>query len=150
MKRKIILIVVAVILVAGAIAAYLYFKPTPDIVQGSPDVSVNAGELIAAFESDTAAARRLYLDKVVAVTGPVKSIDTSGSVVLGEDGSLSVVSIGLDRRYLDDHQKVKVGKVATLQGICSGYTTSGGGDPDDLLASLGTTVQLRSAGVKNK
>jgi hypothetical protein len=50
---------------------------------------------------------------------------------------------------MQDHQKVQVGKVATLQGICSGYSTGGSSDPDDLLASLGTTIQLRSAGVKS-
>jgi hypothetical protein len=150
MKRKIIFFVLVLVLVAGAIAAYLYYKPTADIVQGSPDVSVTAAELIAAFESDSTAARQRFLDKVVAVTGPVKSVDTSGSVLLGEEGQLSVVSIGLDRRYSKDHQKLKSGQVATLQGICSGYSVSGSGDPDDLLASLGTTIQLRSAGVKNQ
>jgi hypothetical protein len=150
MKRKFIFIAIAVILVAGAVAAYLYFKPTPDIVQGSPDVSVTATELITAFEKDTAAASQRYLDKIVAVTGTVQSIDTAGSIVLGEVGSLSVVSIGLDRRYLDDHKKLSPGQVATLQGVCSGYATSGSNDPDDLLAGLGTTIQLRSAGVKNK
>lgn len=150
MKRKIILVAIAFILLAGTVAAYLYFKPTPDSVQANPDVSVTAKELIAAFEKDTAAASRLYLDKIVAVTGTVQNVDTTGSVVLGEEGSLSVVSIGLDRRYLNDHQQLTVGQVATLQGVCSGYATSGSNDPDDLLAGLGTTVQLRSAGVKEK
>ena len=149
MKRKIILLFVAVILIAGAIGAYLYFKATPDVVQQKPDVSVKAGELIAAFEKDSAAARHLYLDKIVEVTGSVKSIDTAGAVVLGEDDSASEVVVGLDRRYMQDHQKVQVGQVATLQGICSGYSTGGSSDPDDLLASLGTTIQLRSAGVKS-
>ncbi|MDQ3279734.1 MAG: OB-fold putative lipoprotein [Bacteroidota bacterium] len=149
MKRKIILIGLAVALIAGAIGAYLYFKPTPDIVQGQPDVAVKAGELIAAFEKDSAAARSLYIDKIVAVTGTVKSIDTSGAVILGEEGSPSEVVVGLDRRHMQDHQQLKKGEVATVQGICSGYSTGGGSDPDDLLASLGTTVQLRSAGVKS-
>jgi hypothetical protein len=150
MKRKILLIGFALALVAGAIAAYLYFKPTPDMVQGTPDVTATAAELIAAFEKDTAAASQRFLDKIVAVTGTVQSIDTTGSVVLGEEGSLSAISIGLDHRYSADHQKLKVGQVATLQGLCSGYSTSGSNDPNDLLAGLGTTVQLRSAGVKNQ
>jgi hypothetical protein len=148
MKRKIILIVIAVIAIAGLIGAYLYFKQTPDVVQKAPDVTINARELIAAFEQDTAAAHKAYIDKVVQVTGTVKSIDTSGAVILGEEGAASEVVIGLDRRHMDDHKHLKVGRKAVLQGICSGYSASGG-DPDDLLASLGTTVQLRSAGVKS-
>ena len=148
MKRRIILIVIAVIAIGGLIGAYLYFKQTPDVVQSKPDVAVNVKELIAAFEQDTAAAHKKYIDKVVEVTGTVKSIDTAGAVVLGEEGSPSEVVVGLDRRHMDDHRQLKVGATTVLQGICSGYSASGG-DPDDLLASLGTTVQLRSAGVKS-
>lgn len=150
MKRTIILVVIGLILVAGLIGAYFYFKPTPDIVQDTPHAAVQAKELIAAFEQDTAAARRQYIDKVVEVTGPVKRIDTSGAVVMGEESSPSEVVIGLDRRHMKDHEKLKVGGMAVMQGICSGYSKSGGSDPTDLLASLGTTVQLRSAGVKSR
>lgn len=148
MKRKIIFLVIGVIAIAGLVGAYFYFKQTPDVVQSKPDVVVNAKELIAAFEQDTVAAHKKYIDKIVEVTGTVKSIDTSGAVVLGEEGTASEVVVGLDRRHLNDHRQLQVGVTTVLQGICSGYSTSGG-DPNDLLASLGTTVQLRSAGVKS-
>lgn len=150
MKRKIIFTVIAIVLVAGAVGAYLYFKQTPDIVQDQPDIKVSASELIAAFESDTATASKKYIDKVVEVSGTVKSIDTAGAVILGEESSPSEVVVGLDRRHLKDHEKLKVGTVAVMQGICSGYNKSSSSDPSDLLASLGATVQLRSAGVKSK
>lgn len=151
MKRTIILVVIGLILVAGLIGAYLYFKPTPDIVQDKPHAAVQAKELIAAFEQDTAAARRQYIDKVVEVTGPVKRIDSANAIVLGEEGSPSEVIVGLDRRHLDDYKKVKVGMIAVMQGICSGYNKQNtSNDPDDLLAFLGASVQLRSAGVKSK
>ena len=48
MKRKIIFTVIALVLVAGLIGAYFYFKPTPDVVQDKPDVSIRAKELVAA------------------------------------------------------------------------------------------------------
>jgi hypothetical protein len=150
MKRTIILVVIGLILVAGLIGAYYYFKPTPDIVQDKPHATVQAKQLIAAFERDTAAARQQYIDKVVEVTGPVKRIDTSGAVVMGDESSPSEVVIGLDRRHMKDHEKLTVGAVAVMQGICSGYSKSGSSDPSDLLAGLGTTVQLRSAGVKSR
>lgn len=150
MKRKVIFIVLLLVVTAVLIGTYFYLKPTPDVVQAKPDVVVTAKEIVAAFEADTATASKKFIDKIVEVSGTVKNIDTAGAVVLGETGSSSEVVVGLDRRYLDDHRKLKVGSAAVLQGICSGYSTSGGGDPDDLLASLGTTVQLRSAGVKGK
>lgn len=150
MKRKILFTVLALIVAAALVGVYLYTKKTPDIVQDKPDVAVKAADLIAAFQQDTTAARRQYIDRVVEVTGTVKSIDTTGAVVLGEAGSPSEVVVGLDRRHMKDYEQLKVGGVAVMQGICSGYTSSSTGDPTDLLASLGTTVQLRSAGVKSK
>ncbi|WP_121354394.1 OB-fold protein [Flavisolibacter nicotianae] len=149
MKRRILLGIIAFVLVVGLVGAYFYFKQTPDIVQDKPHAAVQAKDLLAAFEQDTAAARRQYIDKVVEVTGVVKRVDTSGAVVLGDETSPSEVVIGLDRRHMKDYESLKIGSVAVMQGICSGYAKSSS-DPTDLLASLGTTVQLRSAGVKSK
>jgi uncharacterized protein (UPF0333 family) len=149
MKRRILLIALVVIVVAGLAGAYFYFKQTPDVVQQTPDVAVSASELVAAFQQDSAAAKEKYLDKVVEVTGNVKNIDPSGTIVLGEKGTASDVVAGLDRRHLNDHANLKEGAVAVIQGVCSGFTLGGAADPADMLASLGTTVQLRSAGVKS-
>ena len=151
MKRTIIL---AVVVVIGVAAFYLYQltqEKTPDVVNQRPDVVITASELIAAFDRDSASARKNYIDKIVEVTGNVKRIDTTGSVVLGEDGSASEVTIGLDRRHLKDHEKLKVGSVAVLQGVCTGSRNdNSGSDSTDLFSGLGTTVELRAAGVKNK
>jgi hypothetical protein len=151
MKRRLIFIVIALVLVVGLIGAYFYFKQTPDVVQDKPDIAVQVKELIAAFDKDTAAARRQFVDKVVEVTGPVKKVDSANAIVFGEEGSSSEVIVGLDRRHLDDYKKVQAGAVATMQGICSGYEKKESSDPTDLIAAMGgTTVQLRSAGVKSK
>jgi len=147
MKRKIIFIIVLIIAIAGIIGYRMYTEKTPDVVNKTPDVSIDAKGLLAAFDSDTTSASKTYLNKIVEVTGNVKRIDTSGAVVLGDEGSASEVVIGLDRRHMKDHQHLKVGSPGTLQGVCSGYSKGGG---DDLLANLGTTVELRSAGVKTK
>jgi len=147
MKQKIILIVL-IIIVAGAWFAWTkYNERTPDVVDRKPDVTVDVKTLVAAFDEDTASASKKYIDKIVEVTGNVKKIDTTGTVILGEEGMLSEVVIGLDRRHMEDYKQLKVGSIAMLQGICSGYSK---GDGDDLLASLGTTVELKQAGVKKK
>lgn len=146
--KKIIFLIILVIVIAGGFIGYrMYSEQTPDIVNQKPAVAVNASDLIAAFEKDTAVASRMYLNKVIEVTGNVKRIDTTGTIVLGEEGSLSEVIVGLDRRHMEDYRKLSVGTTAVLQGSCSGYTSGSG---DDLLASLGTNVELRSGGVKKK
>ena len=146
MKRKIIIVLLALIVVGASAGYYLYTKKTPDIVSNKPDVMVTATALITAFEKDSAAAARQYVDKLVEVTGRVKSVDTSGSVVLGEEGTQSVVACGLDRRHLKDADGLKPGSTAILQGRCTGYTKG-----EEMMGiSLGTTVQLAFAGVKLK
>jgi hypothetical protein len=147
MKRIIIIALVIIVAAGGWYAYELYQKKTPDVVSKNPDVVISATALLEAFNQDTVAARNRFIDKIVEVTGHVKRIDTTGSIVLGEEGSASEVTVGLDRRHMNDYQKLKTGSIAVLQGVCSGYDKGSG---DDLLASLGTTVELRSAGVKGK
>jgi hypothetical protein len=147
MKKKIFLGILLVVIIGAVIAYRMYKEETPDVVNKTPDVTVDVKGLLAAFDNDTASAIKTYMNNVVEVTGNVKSIDTSGAIVLGEEGSASEVVVGLDRRHMKDYKELKVGSVAVLQGVCSGYSNGAG---DDLLSSLGTTVELRSAGVKNK
>lgn len=147
MKRTIIVIVILIIAVGVWYAYKMYKKQTPDVVNEKPDIVISAKDLLEAFSKDTSAARKRYIDKIIEVTGNVKRIDTTGSIVLGEEETASEVAVGLDRRHTEDYKKIKTGSVAVVQGVCSGYDKS---DSDDLLASLGTTVELRSAGVKEK
>lgn len=150
MKRIIIVGIILIIAIAGLYAYKMYQQKTPDVVNKKPDVAVSAKDLLDAFSKDTAAARKQFVDKIVEVNGNVKRIDTTGSIVLGEEGSTSEVTVGFDRRHMKDYEKLKIGSVAVVQGICSGSTGAASSDPTDLLASLGTTVELRSAGVKEK
>ncbi|HET7896479.1 MAG TPA: hypothetical protein VFL47_02380 [Flavisolibacter sp.] len=150
MKRNLIFTLLILVIVLAAAFAYFYFKQTPDVLNDKPQAVVSATELVDAFDKDTAAASRLFIDKVIEVSGNVKQIDTSGAVVMGEEGSPSEVVVGLDRRHTDDYKQLAIGQPAVVQGICSGYSKSGSSDPTDMLAALGTTVHLRSAGVKAK
>lgn len=150
-KRSIIILAIVILIAIAGFIIYIKVKEkTDDVVNKTPDFSINATNLIAAFEKDSASATKMYIDKIVEVTGNVKSIDTSGAVILGEEGNPSEVVIGLDRRHAKDYEKLKVGRIALMQGTCSGYNKSSSNDPNDLLADLGSTVQLRSGGVKNK
>ena len=151
MKRILLVVTILIIAIGGWYAYKMYQQKTPDVVNGKPDITITATELLDAFTNDTAAARKQYVDKIVEVTGNVKRIDTTGSIVLGEEGSASEITVGLDRRHLKDYEKLKVGSAGVVQGICTGSTNeSNHSDPTDLLAGLGTTVELRSAGVKEK
>ena len=148
MKRKIILGVVLLIVVAGSIAAWKYFEKATNYADKEPDITITTKELVDAFDKDTASASKRFMDKIVRVTGIVQSFDSS-AVVLSDEGNASSVVVGLDERNKESVSPLKVGAPVTLQGKFSGYSKSSA-DPDDLLSSLGTTINIDYGGVINK
>lgn len=145
MKRTIIIIILLIIVVGGWYAYKMYHEKTPDIVNQTPDVVISASDLLNAFNKDTATARKQYIDKIIEVTGMVKSADTS-AIVFGDPSSQSSIVCGIDRRHKDDYKNVKVGSQTTVQGKCIGYEK----EEEMLDISLGTTVQFSYSGVKDK
>ncbi len=144
-KRTLIVLLILLAVAAGAFIIYSKFEQkNPDLKSRKPDLTIAAKELILAFDQDSAASRIKYVDKLLEVSGMVMSVDSSGAVVLGEEGDPSSVTISLDRRHVNDYLKLTVGKEAVLKGMCTGYSKASG---DDLLASLGTTVELNFASV---
>ena len=144
-KRTLIVLLILLAVAAGAYIIYSKFEQkNPDLKNRKPDHTIAAKELIHAFDQDSATARIRYVDKLLEVSGLVMSVDSSGAVVLGEEGDPSSVTVSLDRRHVNDHLKLTVGKEAVLKGMCTGYSKAAG---DDLLASLGTTVELIFASV---
>ncbi len=146
MKKKISFVVILVLAVGALILYKLYHETTPDIVDSKPERVTDVSTLINDFHSDSMAARKKYLDRVVEVTGIVKSIDTSGAIVLGNREDAASVVCGLDRRHMKDYEQVKVGSSAVIQGRCTGFEIA-----EEMLGiNLGTTIQLSFAGVKQK
>jgi hypothetical protein len=148
MKRTTIILFIVLLLIAiGAFVGYnMYTNRVPNYADKTPDITITATELAVSFNKDTANANKRFMDKIVRVSGIVKSLDSS-AVVLGAEGNPSDVVIGLDDRNLKGIQYLRAGETAILQGKFSGYSNASG---DDLLASLGATIKIDYAGVKNK
>lgn len=135
MKKKVLipLLIIVVLLAAGFYAWTEYNRETGDLSTASPDVVINAGALIAAFEQNADSASRHFIDKTLEVKGLVKSIDTSGVLSLGEAGEMSSVQCSMDDRVAVNYDKLKEGQSLRIKGKCTGYQS------DDL---LGTDVKM--------
>lgn len=122
---KIILLVIVVI---GAVAVYFgmkeYNREAKDVSDTEADVIIQAVDLTKAFGDDENAANAMYLDKAVAVSGVVKSIekDEKGAytIMLGGDSELSNVSCQMDERHNDEAKSVTEGSTITVKGFCTG------------------------------
>src|SRR5215203_2967344 len=115
--KKVVILVMLLVIIGGALYGYkLYQEKTPDAINQEAEVSITAKELLQAFEDDPATAQKKYVNRIIQVTGIVKKVDTSGAVIMGEDGNASEISIGLDRRHIADAMKIKPGTRISLQG----------------------------------
>ncbi|HEX6333384.1 MAG TPA: hypothetical protein VFZ78_04100 [Flavisolibacter sp.] len=127
MKRTyIILLVVLVIVAIGWYGYSEYNRTNEDLLKKKPAYSMQAAELIAAFEKDTASANRKFTDKVIQVSGTVKSLDTNGNpvvIALGDPGQMSSVQCSMDSSHAEGYRKIREGDHVTLKGMCTGGKT---------------------------
>lgn len=140
---KKILIVVLLLGIGAWYAYHEYNRRNKDLAETSADVTIDAGTLLKNFQKDTAGANRNYVNKVIAVNGPVKKIDADGNPVvifLGTNGEMSSVKCSMDSTHAADYKSVKAGDKITLKGKCTGGVT------DDL---FGTDVTLNFCVIQN-
>lgn len=146
MKRNILISILVIVVFGGYLAYRMYADETIDVVKQNADVNISADALIAAFEKDSSSALKTYVDKVISVSGTVKTIDTSGTVILGAQGTESSIVFSLDRRHLKDYKFLNAGEAVIMQGKCTGAEMG-----EEMMGiSLGTTIEFNFAGVKKK
>jgi hypothetical protein len=123
--KKWIYLILALAVIGAGVGYYLYNKPVQKLDSVTADATISAPDLVAAFETDEAAANALYLDKVVQVSGKVASAtkDESGDVKLTlETGSpLSGVMCELDMSASTARADFQTGEEVTFKGSCTGF-----------------------------
>ena len=132
MKRTILLIVLALVVVLGFYGYREYFRKNKDLQDVAPEATITAPELIKAFETDSAGANKSYLGRIIAVSGTVKTVEKeegAATVVLGEAGTMSSVRCSMDTAHVAEVATVKEGQPVTVKGALTGF------NQDELLGS---------------
>ena len=120
--KRILVPLLAIALIGGAIAFYMYNKPVESLSGKDAEVTVSADQLLADYEANEQSANDKYLGKVVEVSGTVAEITTGegkNKVHLETSNPISVVIAELDEG--NSAEGLKVGEVGTVKGMCSGY-----------------------------
>ncbi|MGN6164886.1 MAG: OB-fold protein [Flavisolibacter sp.] len=144
MKKIILLVLVVVIAAAGFYAYNEYNRTNKDLKDSKAEITTDASSLIAAFEKDSSSANKKYTDKLIAVSGSVKSIDKDGNpvvIALGQSGEMSSVQCSMDSTHAADYKAIKEGDQVTVKGKCTG------GQTQDL---FGTDVILNRCVLEDK
>lgn len=123
--KKTILIGILALGAIGAVTAYfMYNKPHKNMEKAAADLAIEAAALFQAFQSDEQAANAQYLDKVVQVSGVVKSVSQEGgktSVTLDSGDEMAGVVCELDELSQHARTDFPTGEKVTFKGICTGF-----------------------------
>ena len=121
MKRKTLLWILSVLIIAAGIAGWSYVNRPAAKVEDATAIAVSAEELTTAYSSNEAAANKKYLNQAIKATGVVaevsKNQDGKTVLLLQSEDPLSGVQC-----TLRDQAVVEPGKEVTVKGFCTGYT----------------------------
>ncbi len=131
------LIVAMVVLLLAAIgigyAFREYNRKEPQTADRQTAATVSAVDLMNQFKTNESSAGLKYLDKVIEVSGELKSIDTSEkgalTLVLKTAEEMSSVRCSIDSLYTGKTTDLVSGRPVKVKGICTGYMA------DELLGS---------------
>ena len=125
-SKKYLITAVAVIIVIACGYFYKeYHRKPADILSMQTYITVDAIELVSAFDSDEAVANAKYLGKTMEVKGRVLEVinqaDTLVNIFVGDAAQLNKVSCLMDVRHLKKRNPVLPGSIHTIKGICTGF-----------------------------
>lgn len=123
--KRIGLILLAGIIIAGSIGAYLFFKPHRNVQATSAYATLKVQDLTNEFTADAAKANAKYLasdgnSKVLIVEGRVSKISTNQNgeqvIVLKDEGAKVGVSATFTKQTSANTMAVKLGDIIKIKG----------------------------------
>ena len=122
-KNKIIIVIALIAAIAFSAYYYIFIYSSQNHrqVQSETAIAITSDSLVAKYQADEKLANSLYLNKAVAVTGNLLSIDKNQegktTLVIGRSESFSNVSVTMSS---DAPITKKVGAPITIKGLCTG------------------------------
>lgn len=121
--KKIGTTLIILLILAGVFGYYLYNKPMDSLEDMKPVASLTADSIFQMYVNDEVGTNKLYLNKVISVTGKIQSIlsDTSGlSITLQTTSGLFGVTCKMEAASANI-SGFSEGQVVQMKGLCSGY-----------------------------
>jgi hypothetical protein len=139
--KKIIIAVILLAVIAGGMYAWReYTRPVKGLDSVDADYTVQATVLLQEFMTNETTANQKYLNKIVAVSGLVKDVDTTGGswiIVLGDTADMSSVRCIMNpvNNAEAPLAAVQKGAAITVKGAVTGFKK-------DETGLLGSDVEL--------
>ena len=137
MKSKIIKYSLVTVIIVISVLIYFAFseynRKHVDVTEETAAFTITSEDLITAFNADEKAANTKYLDKIISISGKIKSIDKDETgiytIALGMLNTMSSVRCSLDSIHNQVASSAKIGENISIKGTCTGYNA------DELLGS---------------
>jgi hypothetical protein len=139
--KKIIIVVILLAVIAGGMYAWReYTRPVKGLASVDANYTVQATVLLQEFMTNETTANQKYLNKIVAVSGLVKTVDTTGGswiIALGDTADMSSVRCIMNTVNNAEAPltAVQKGTAITVKGAVTGFKK-------DDTGLLGSDVEL--------
>ncbi len=123
-RKTLLLIAVVAILIIGFAVLYVFRPEGTSVKSKKVDIHISADNLVQAFEMDESEANKVYIDKIILVSGTIESITDGPAaiiVTLKNPEAISGVSCKFDPSSVNKEALV-AGNQVRIKGICNGYT----------------------------
>lgn len=122
MKSRKVLIVLLVLVAAGAIAGYRMWNKPHQKVEDQASIQITAASLCEAYSTNEANANTQYNGKAIEVSGTVAELTTTqdGGEVIRLQGNDAGMTVQCTMR--DKGNKAEVNNPVVVKGFCSGST----------------------------
>lgn len=120
-KVKIALSLISLFIVGLLVGMYYYNKKVPGLENAEADYTLTANELFNEFDTDEAAANKKYLNKVIAVSGEVISVNSekeNSTLSLKADNAMIG---GINCSFRTALDQVEKNRTITVKGRCQGF-----------------------------
>ncbi len=138
MKKKTILMYSTIIVVIASLTigfyAYTEYNRKPKMpANADVDYVVDYAVLLGDFTANQQNANNRYLNKILKITGTVKTIDDDGNgnmtIVLGDSVSMNAIRCAISPTAHEKAKLLKTAQAITITGVCTGFNS------DELLGS---------------
>jgi hypothetical protein len=149
--KKIILYLFVLGIVSAVVVFYIATKRPPTAADSKPFKELEATALINELDTSAGRCSVNYMDKNIAVSGIIKSIDTSTANVIIDAGSSCYINCSFDSTcFKNCMNTLAVGKKASIKGIyfgCEGFEKKSE-DEFDMLGSE-KNAKLKACAINN-
>lgn len=108
------------IVAAGAVIAYVYLKPHPDVTK-MKGVTISAQQLYDAFKTNEAEANAKYNNQAIVLTGEVATVTKNQDGFTVIDFKTNDPMVVINCTFKTDPGTLTPGQTVTFKGICTGY-----------------------------